>query len=1142
MLLVLAAVFHASGQTTITVGTGTSTTTNNPIASCWDYSYTQQIYTAAEISAAGGAASLGVIAKLRFYFNSGAATNSDNWTIYIGHTSKTSFSSTSDWVAVSSLTNVFSGIVTFPAAKNWLEVPLSSYFTWDGTSNIVIAVDENKPGFYCSNNWTYTAKTNSSLYYRRDDIDIDPAAPPAGSRSANRANVQFVFQPLCSGTPVAGSTSVSSASVCAGASINLSLPTASAGAGIVYQWQSSPDNVTYTDISGATAMSYTTKPTTATWYRCKVSCVAAPASATSTPVQVTFVYNVSSVSNATRCGTGTADLTAAASSGTLKWYTAASGGTPIGSGSPFTTPLISSSTNFYVAAENNTTGSGVVGSGGSTSSASGSSPFSQYYESNHSQYLVLAGDLAAAGFGPGNMTALSMNITSKFSSLPFSDYTIKLAPTSATSLSGLLSPAFTSVYGPATYSSVSGANNFTFSTPFSWDGTSNILVDICFDNDPTADGDFFSSSDQVEVTAMPYTAVYGLYDDDAVLCGVSSAWSSASSSSLPVFVFTGNKVCSSPRVQARVTVNTAPAFTVSGTQTVCNNSVAVLKVTSPLANYTDYVWSPATGLYTDAAATIPYTSGSSAATVYAKSLPAGTQTYTCNALHTTTMCAAVASVKVTTLPASVSAIATPAYLCKSGTATIILSPPAAGFGAATLQWSVAADNISFTDIPSATAGSYTTPVLSATRYYRAAIRNGVGDLCLNTVSDTAQVLNPTVSSTTDGARCGPGTLDLAASGTDGTLKWYATSSGGTPLGSGTAFTTPSLTSSTTYYVAVEGAGAPGTVSVGEGANTTVSDGWSSDRVSPFDYYYGGFKKQYLVKAAELTAMGLTAGEITAVAFDVVSGGVLYEGFRLSIGTTAASVLGTTFLSGLTTVYTTTAPAGYTTPVSGLATFPFSVPLYWDGASNIVLETCWSNNDAGGTGTTVKYDGTSFVSSGYYRDDDETPDDLCSITTATTLSSRPKMVFNGYTSCLSARTAVTASINPPPLPVIDPSPGPVEICEGNTATLRGSGGGYYQWRNTAGRISGATAAAFTTGMAGSYQVIVTDAATGCKDSSAAVKINVNPSPTVSISPGGVLSICAESAQIYTGSFTGKGLTYQWFRSGTAIPGATDTFYA
>jgi PKD repeat protein len=53
---------------------------------------------------------------------------------------------------------------------------------------------------------------------------------------------------------------------------------------------------------------------------------------------------------------------------------------------------------------------------------------------------------------------------------------------------------------------------------------------------------------------------------------------------------------------------------------------------------------------------------------------------------------------------------------------------------------------------------------------------------------------------TTGASCtGPCSETLSASGTS-TLNWYSSASGGTPIGTGTTFITPVLSSTTTYYV------------------------------------------------------------------------------------------------------------------------------------------------------------------------------------------------------------------------------------------------------------------------------------------------------------------------------------------------------
>lgn len=60
--------------------------------------------------------------------------------------------------------------------------------------------------------------------------------------------------------------------------------------------------------------------------------------------------------------------------------------------------------------------------------------------------------------------------------------------------------------------------------------------------------------------------------------------------------------------------------------------------------------------------------------------------------------------------------------------------------------------------------------------------------------------SPTISGTTPASRCGTGNVTLGATASAGTINWYAASSGGTSLGTGTSFTTPSISSTTTYYV------------------------------------------------------------------------------------------------------------------------------------------------------------------------------------------------------------------------------------------------------------------------------------------------------------------------------------------------------
>ncbi len=92
----------------------------------------------------------------------------------------------------------------------------------------------------------------------------------------------------CSGTPNSGNTITSAASICPSVNFTLTLqnPLTNAG-GISYQWQSSSDSITWTDIAGANSASYTTNITAKTYFHCVVKCTLSSLQATSSNISVT---------------------------------------------------------------------------------------------------------------------------------------------------------------------------------------------------------------------------------------------------------------------------------------------------------------------------------------------------------------------------------------------------------------------------------------------------------------------------------------------------------------------------------------------------------------------------------------------------------------------------------------------------------------------------------------------------------------------------------------------------------------------------------------------------------------------------------------------------------------------------------------
>ncbi|MDI9256668.1 GEVED domain-containing protein [Flavobacterium sedimenticola] len=115
----------------------------------------------------------------------------------------------------------------------------------------------------------------------------------------------------CSGVPNAGVATISTTTGCAGNTVALSATGLTFGLGVTYNWQSSPDNSTWTDISGATTASYNATTTTGTtYYRIRTTCSTGPDTNFSNVLTFTGVscgsINIpASGNNTVACGTNT---------------------------------------------------------------------------------------------------------------------------------------------------------------------------------------------------------------------------------------------------------------------------------------------------------------------------------------------------------------------------------------------------------------------------------------------------------------------------------------------------------------------------------------------------------------------------------------------------------------------------------------------------------------------------------------------------------------------------------------------------------------------------------------------------------------------------------------------------------------------
>ena len=166
----------------IEIGTDYSTHNYLPTYNYYNYSMTEQIYTADEIGMAG------TITCVAFYNEGAEKTRTLDF--YLKATDKTAFSSKTDWITVSASDKVFSGEVTL-AANTWSYVNFTTPFEYDGTSNLVLVVDDNtgsytsSPHLACS---VFNTSSTQAIYIYSDGTNYNPASPTT-SQSNNYATL-----------------------------------------------------------------------------------------------------------------------------------------------------------------------------------------------------------------------------------------------------------------------------------------------------------------------------------------------------------------------------------------------------------------------------------------------------------------------------------------------------------------------------------------------------------------------------------------------------------------------------------------------------------------------------------------------------------------------------------------------------------------------------------------------------------------------------------------------------------------------------------------------------------------------------------------------------------------------------------------
>ncbi len=770
--------------------------------------------------------------------------------------------------------------------------------------------------------------------------------------------------------------------------------------------------------SGASATSYVA--TTAGTYKLRTYTTSnntgCPNESNNIVITTTTTPTISGTTPASRCGTGSVTLGATSSAGTINWYAASTGGTSLGTGTSFTTPSISTTTTYYVDATNagctTATRTAVVATVNSIPTISTTAPASRCGTGT-----VTLGATASAG--TINWYAASTGGTSLGTGTSFTTPSIS---TTTTYYVDATNTGCTTATRTAVTATVTTAASISTTTPASICGTGTVTLGA------TASGG----------TLNWYAASTG-----GASLGTGTSFTTPSISTTTTYYVdaTVSGCTTSARSAVVATVNSIP--TISGTTpaSICGTGTVTLGATASAGTINWYAAS---------------TGGTSLGTGTSFTTPSISTTTTYYVDATNTGCTTATRTAVVATVNSIPTISTTALASRCGTGTVILGATAS---AGTINWYAASTG----GTSLGTGTSFTTPSISTTTtYYVDATNTGCTTASRTAVVATVTAI-PTIATTTPASRCGTGTVTLGATASAGTISWYAASTGGTSLGSGTSFTTPSISTTTTYYAeAVNG-------SCISTSRIAVVATIGTNLTATIDY-----NGSVCLKSNSVLTANTSSG--TAPFIYSWTGPSGFTGNTQNVNITANGNYALTITDNL----------GCSGSTTGFVYSEF-VPA----VVSVSTTVCEGDN------ITLTASGTNATS--YLWSSNASNATTAAVTVTPGLPSSTYIVT--VTNNLGCTASVSSTINVTAKPTVTISGGNT-ICQGFTTTLSPTTGG--TWSSTNPTVASITNAGVVTGLsAGTATFVFRSSATTCS-SNASAPITVNGKPIVSVT--GPSSIC------------------------------------
>jgi hypothetical protein len=155
-----------------------------------------------------------------------------------------------------------------------------------------------------------------------------------------------------------------------------------------------------------------------------------------------------------------------------------------------------------------------------TGTTSSGYPFSTYWEDGRTDILYLASEISGSGLSPGSITTISFDVTS-VGGPAMSGFNVRLQNTSMTSVTAFVNSGWSTCYSGTYTVSGTGWQPITLTTPFFWNGTNNLLIEVCYNN---AAWTAYSNVNATTQTNM----MVGYYTDLPTGDGCTAAWTATS--------------------------------------------------------------------------------------------------------------------------------------------------------------------------------------------------------------------------------------------------------------------------------------------------------------------------------------------------------------------------------------------------------------------------------------------------------------------------------------------------------------------------------------------------------------------------------------------------------------------------------------